>query len=167
MVRGKGRAVRGYLSVLGILLAASFTMWFRSHVMTRIFVSGDSMEPTLKDGDVVLILESGITIQRDDIVVAKTDFGDVIKRVVGIPGDGILVKDGVVYVNGVAEGVGRAPVTLEAGVAGSTYVVPEGCYFLMGDNRGNSRDSRDYGAVSRSSVRGKVVFRLFPPGAVD
>lgn len=165
MVKDRGKAVRGYLGVFGILLAALFTIWFRSHVVTRIFVSGDSMDPALKDGDVVLILECGITIQRNDIIVVGTDWGDAIKRVVGIPGDEVLVEDGMVYVNGVAEGC--ALVTLRAGAAGSTYTVPEGCYFVMGDNRGDSRDSRDYGAVTHDSVKGKVVFRLFPPGRVD
>lgn len=87
----------------------------------------------------------------------------LIKRVIGIPGDRILIADGKVYINGEA--------LSEDYVKGETYtvalgmeedVVPEGNVFVMGDNRGNSLDSRNLGFIPFSQLKGKVVYRFFP-----
>ncbi|WP_320405313.1 signal peptidase I [Gudongella oleilytica] len=87
----------------------------------------------------------------------------LIKRVIGIPGDRILIADGKVYLNGEA--------LSEDYVNGETYtvamgmeeeVIPEGKVFVMGDNRGNSLDSRNLGFISFSQLKGKVVYRFFP-----
>lgn len=156
-------AVKGYISVLGIMIAALFFIYFRSHVMTRIIVSGDSMDPSYKNGDVVFLLECGIKIQRYDTVVARTQWGDLIKRVVGLPGDTILIRDGTVYVNGDPVDDKYAFETSYAGVAEECLTVSQDCYFLLGDNRSVSRDSRDFGEIKKDQIRGKVVFRIFPP----
>ena len=87
----------------------------------------------------------------------------LIKRVIGIPGDRVLIADGKVYLNGEA--------LSEDYVNGETYtvamgmeeeVIPEGKVFVMGDNRGNSLDSRNLGFISFSQLKGKVVYRFFP-----
>lgn len=93
----------------------------------------------------------------------STEKNILIKRVVAIPGDKILIKDGNVYLNG--------DLLQEDYVNGETHtvafgldetVVPEGQVFVMGDNRGNSLDSRNLGFISLSQVQGKVVYRFFP-----
>jgi signal peptidase I len=136
-----------------------------------------SMENTLHPQDYVFLAKQAYTfgeVEQGDILVFKSvlldDHGtnkNLIKRVIGLPGDTIEVKDSAVYRNGerlvepytkdgVTEGV-MAPVT-----------VPEGEYFVMGDNRGVSLDSRrsEVGCVPGENIVGKVFFRLFPISSV-
>ena len=160
---GRRSAVKGYISVLGIMIAALFFICFRSHVMTRIIVSGNSMDPAYQNGDVVFLLECGITIQRYDTVVARTQWGDLIKRVIGLPGDTILIRDGTVYINESPIDDKYAFETMYAGVAEDGFTVSDNCYFLLGDNRSESRDSRQFGEIKMDKIRGKVIFKIFPP----
>ena len=154
--------IRGYAKLLVLIVLTLFVLSFRGEVMTRIFVSGDSMNPTYTNGDVVFLWEYNFHIERYDIVVAKTEIGNVIKRVIGLPGDTILISEGIVYVNGIAIDE-YAFETTEGGVADSEYIVSENCYFLLGDNRANSIDSREFGEVEKDMIKGVVVFKVFPP----
>lgn len=138
------------------------------------FIIGPSMEPTFHDKTVVLVEKVSYMLhkpERYDIVVAKTTLPlnrfmnkSVIKRVIGLPGDRIAVIDGKVFVNDelIEERY------IKDGYTDGAFegTVPEGHYFIMGDNRLNSNDSRktDIGYVPFGDIKGKVYFRIFPFG---
>ncbi len=128
------------------------------------FVSGHSMEPSLKDGELVVFYRLDSAYQPDDIVIVHRE-GDAeyIKRIVAEPGDVVeLSKEGVLSVNGLEEDrLAVSGQTLpEDGSIEFPYTVPEGSYFVLGDNRENSSDSRSFGAVSQDEIVGRVFFHL-------
>ena len=137
-------------------------------------VSGQSMYPTLHDSDRMFMANLG-DIKRFDIVVLQAPDQDkeYIKRVIGIPGDTIEVKDGKLYING--QVVDQPFINTELLLNKTVYIddftlqeltgelkVPEGKYFVMGDNRGVSKDSRMIGFIERSAIEGKAVFTIWP-----
>ncbi|MCK8060981.1 MULTISPECIES: signal peptidase I [unclassified Fusibacter] len=136
------------------------------------FIIGPSMEPTFHDKTVVLVEKiSYITgePQMGDIIVAKTGIElnsfmnkSVIKRVIGLSGDHILIKDGLVEINGKVIDENY----IRDGFTNGTFegTVPENHVFIMGDNRVNSNDSRysEIGYVPIGDIKGKVYFRIFP-----
>lgn len=115
-------------------------------------VAGDSMYPTLKDSQLVFRNPVKKTIERGDIVVAKTNYNKlVIKRVVGLSGDKLKIKSGYLYINDQKED--RKLKTTIIGNLNDGVTVPEDHVYLMGDNRDHSRDSRDYGCIPISNVK--------------
>lgn len=135
-------------------------------------VRGDSMSPTLRDGDLIhvrRILGEGASYRRGSIVVVETaslsrgnSLVTNVKRVVGLPGELVRVgRDGAVYV----EGTSLSEPYLAAGAQaapgpGLLWVCDDDAYFLMGDNRADSWDSRRFGPVQASSIVGRIWFRL-------
>jgi len=156
----KHSGLRGWMETLAevaiIVLVAFALCW-------PLKIRGISMEPTLYSGDRVCI--SRVTallgwIERGDLIVCKIEENgyteDIIKRVVGLPGEEIVIAEGVVYVNGAA----LAEPYANGVTAGALSVtLAQGEYFVMGDSRETSVDSRALGAVS---VSGKVLFRFYP-----
>jgi len=152
------------LTVLLIVLAGIFV------ADGRIVPSG-AMLPTIEPGDRVCVLKLpyilGAVPKLQEMVVftAPEEFGvndDLLKRVIGLPGDTVEIKDGLVYVNGVAL---DEPYILEPSHRDFPQVtVPESCYFMLGDNRNHSRDSIMWQDpfVPLSSIKGKVVLRYWP-----
>lgn len=139
-------------------------------VVRVVHVDGDSMNPTLIDGERLLISSFPYTPEHGDIVVTDkyTKYGKVlIKRVIGCPGDTIDIDftAGVVYRNGypLTEPYTAAPTYRPEGTA-FPLTVPDGYLFLMGDNRNESLDSRskDVGLVDVRDVLGKVIWRILP-----
>ena len=141
-------------------------------------VSGASMYPTLHNGDRMVLSKVG-NIHRFDVVILKAPDENVeyIKRVIGMPGDTIEMKSGVLYINGKkvdqpfinTEALAKQTVfmddfTLES-LTGESKV-PEGKYFVLGDNRGVSKDSRMIGFIDRSAIEGKAVFTIWPFGRI-
>ncbi len=128
------------------------------------FVSGHSMEPSLKDGELVVFYRLDSSYQTDDIVIVHRD-GDVeyIKRIAAEPGDVVeLSKEGTLSVNGSEEDrLAVSGQTLpEEGDIEFPYTVPADSYFVLGDNRENSTDSRSFGAVRQEEITGRVFFHL-------
>ena len=125
-------------------------------------VSGQSMEPTLSDRQIVFYSRVSGGCERGDIVSIKIPSGEkYVKRVIAVEGDKVDIKDGKVYVNDkLSEGDYVKGVT-EKGDYGITYpyTVTENTVFVLGDNRENSVDSRTFGPVVTSSVKGKLLFR--------
>ncbi len=129
-------------------------------------VRGSSMAPGIHDGDRIVVDEFSYMftdIARGDIVVLRYPLDpnlDYIKRVVGLPGDLIVMSNGKVWING--EQI-EERYTLESDLRSDlTEVVKEGHYFVLGDNRLHSSDSREFGQVAAGLVRGKVDLRLWP-----
>ena len=129
-------------------------------------VHGDSMEPSLHDGDYLLVSKAAYKMnepKQGDIVIfpVKEEKKLYIKRVIGVPGDVISIKEGVVYINGNED---NKTVTLEGCTSGDIkdYVVPDGEIFVLGDNRMNSIDSRQIGTRKIDDVKGVVFLRTWP-----
>ena len=131
------------------------------------------MEPNFHDKDYLIVNKlaytGGNTPQKGDVITfystLKDDEGKkliLIKRVVGLPGDKIRIKGGKVYVNGEVQDQSFTKDGTTETEDGSEYMVGEGEYFCMGDNRNDSMDSRELGCIGGSVIIGKVVFRMFP-----
>ena len=141
-------------------------------------VSGASMYPTLHNADRMILSKVG-DIHRFDVVILKAPDENVeyIKRVIGIPGDTVEMKSGVLYING--KKVDQPFINTEALAKQTVFIddftlesltgeskVPEGKYFVLGDNRGVSKDSRMIGFIDRSAIEGKAVFTIWPFGRI-
>jgi signal peptidase I len=154
--------------VLSVVLFVSINL-----ISARIRVDGASMEPTLLSGEYVIVNRISYklgTPQRGDIIVfhfPRDPREEYIKRVIGLPGDDVEVKDGKVYVNGQA--LDESYLKVQTNYPGS-WRVPEGQLFVLGDNRNNSSDSHDWGTVPMNYVVGKAVLVYWPPpewGLID
>lgn len=146
-------------------------------ILTPNQVKGASMEPTFHTGE--YILTSRVTykirpLERGDVVVFKAPKNpdiEYIKRIIGLPGDKIMIKDGNVFVNDVliTEPYIAARTNLwEQGFVkdGVAFTVPEEELFTMGDNRPRSSDGREFGPIPISSIIGQVFYRYFPTNVV-
>lgn len=123
-------------------------------------VSGASMENTYRNGSIVLYNRRENNIDYGDVVAIKMASGErYIKRVVGLPGDVIDLKKGTLYVNGIPENRSCANGDTQPQSAAVDYpcTVEEGRYFVLGDNREASIDSRTFGTLSQSQIRGVVL----------
>lgn len=135
----------------------------------RIFeVTGNNMYPSFEENDRIIIDTSVSEYERYDIIVCENSFeegGYYIERIFGLPGETVMIQEGVIYIDGEAV---SDPYDYEADFYG--YDAYEGVtlgaeeYFVLGDNRNNSADSRmgEFGAVALSDIYGKAVFRIWP-----
>ncbi len=126
-------------------------------------VSGTSMLPTIEDGD-YLFMEKVGTPKKNDIIVFNSNYYEdtiLIKRVVAEPGDKLIIKDSNIYIN---DKLIDEPYILEKDFECDNYelVIPEGKYFVMGDNRNNSLDSRAIGLVDKEDIIGTILLRVYP-----
>jgi signal peptidase I len=143
----------------------------KTFLFQAFFIPSESMYPTLKTGDRVLVNKLSYKlhdVNRGDIVVFEkpktetSDIKDLVKRVIGLPGETVEGRDGHIYING---HVLKEPY-LPAGVETSTFAqqrVPSNSLWVMGDNRVASRDSRYFGPITESSIVGRVFVRIWPP----
>lgn len=148
------------------LVAAVTVIGLRVSVAEPLGIAGTSMAPTLGSGDHVLVERvSRVTAWRRGDVLAFRAPGGVlmVKRLAGLPGDRVSMRDGLLVVNG---GQVVEPYVDHGAVDGVYYGpvrVPAGHVLMLGDNRGDSIDSRRFGPVPNSSVHGRVVMVLWPP----
>ena len=145
---------------LGFILVIVAILLVRTFIVTPVRVSGSSMNKTLKNGDIMLLYKLS-DIKKEDIVVVskKMDGSTIIKRVIALPGDTIECKDGIIYINdkeykdkyayGITNDFDRV-------------ILKDDEYFLLGDNRIVSRDSRYFGPVKEKYIEGKAEFVIFP-----
>ena len=157
-----GKFFRDVLVMFLVFVSIYYVVF--SFFLANEVVSGPSMQPTFEDGD-RLIAVRRFTPKRNDIVIinAPNQPGAMyIKRVIGLPGETIELKKGELYVNGehVEQQFDMTPNETDFG----PFPVPEGQYFVMGDNRNNSKDSRSpmVGALERRMIKGHVRCVVFP-----
>jgi signal peptidase I len=127
-----------------------------------VYISGESMMPTYKDGNVVFVEKISDSFDRFDVVTVTPDSLNhiIVKRIIGIPGDTIQIIDGHVYINNEKLQDVIDTKIEDAGLASSPITLKENEYFVLGDNRNCSYDSRfeDIGVISSDDVFGKVLF---------
>ena len=157
--------------VVYFLIVVAVMVFVVKFIGQRTVVIGDSMQTTLSDGD--NLITDKITYRfrdpkRFDIVVftfKENTSKLLIKRIIGMPGETVQIKNGKVYINGyeLLENYGIA-VMNDAGLASEPILLGEDEYFVLGDNRNNSQDSRfsSVGNVSRSDLIGRAWVRLWP-----
>lgn len=145
-----------------------------TYLIKPVTVHGKSMYPTLKDKDVGainVIFRKLFDVKRFDVVVAYRDGMDWVKRIIGLPGDRVYAKDDVVYVNGkpIEEPYLNNDYANKIRARGDKFtqdfdevILGEDEYFLMGDNRIISKDSRDIGPFLGKSIVGKDVYVIYP-----
>ena len=137
----------------------------KKYVITPVKVNGNSMNNTLKNGDIMILNIIGYRfndIKRFDIVVVDDGDEYLIKRVIGLPGETIEYKDGTLYVNSkkVKDTYGFGD------TSNFKEKVPKNSYYVLGDNRNNSLDSRFFGAFTRNKIIGKTNLTIFPLGRI-
>lgn len=162
-------AVSVVLYIAVVLAATWFVITF---VGQRTQVNGSSMEPTLSDHDNLIVDKISYRFkepERFDIIVFPFQYEEdvyYIKRIIGMPGETVFIDtDGTIYIDGevLAEGYGKE-VILSPGRAGEPVTLGEDEYFVLGDNRNNSSDSRDpsVGNIHRDQIVGKAWVRIWP-----
>ena len=167
-IRGRRRraAVTFVISFLLTLLGGALVLLMFLPVLE---VSGGSMEPTLQDGDILLLLRPG-TIRSGELCGIYAQNRLILKRVIGLPGDVVdMDEGGTVYINGMQlqepyvskKAVGTCDLSFP-------FTVPENSLFVLGDHRETSIDSRSslIGCVQTSQVMGQVVARIWPPRSI-
>lgn len=166
--------------IVVIALAVILAVVVKAFFLQAFYIPSESMEPTLKIGDRVLVDKFSYrvsSIDRGDIVVfdrpegeVSTDVSFLIKRVIGVGGDEIVIRDGSVFVNGtqlqepyLPKGVTTSGANTPNPCAPSApCVIPKGEVWVMGDNRNVSRDSRYFGPIPESSIVGRAFVTLWP-----
>ena len=164
---GLRNAIEWVTIIAGALLVAFVVKTF---LVQAFYIPSGSMLPTLQEQDRVLVNKLSYDlhdVHRGDIVVfkgpeqAKGQVKDLIKRVIGLPGDTVEAHDGQLYVNGqplrepyLGPGITTGPLELQQ--------IPPHHYWVMGDNRGNSKDSRFFGAIDKSLIIGRAFVRVWP-----
>lgn len=146
-----------YLIVIGVIIL------IRVYCLTTAEVIGDSMVPNLDAGNIVLV--ETITpkfnkYERFNLVVVKYSSPSyLIKRIIGFPNDTIKYEDNKLYVNGELV---EEKFEIEGNTEDFEITVPKDKYYVMGDNRGISKDSREFGPISENDIIGKPIIRIWP-----
>lgn len=153
--------------IIPYVLVIIGVFFLKTFIVTPIRVNGASMYPTLHDNDIMILNKMHYwfsPIERFDIVVVKTDQNYLIKRVIGLPKEHVEYKNNILYVNGkkIEEPVeGLETKDFDSNTFGKGNI-PENYYLVLGDNRNNSFDSREFGFVPKKSILGKTNLTLFP-----
>jgi signal peptidase I len=151
-----------------LLISAVASIFIITFLYQPVRVEGTSMLPRLEDRDRLFINKFVYhisAIERGDVVVfhyPRDPEKSYIKRVIGLPGDHIRIDQGIVWINGHPQSEDYVPEDFRDYRSYSEIVVPEDTYFMMGDHRSISSDSREFGPVERWRIYGKAVFVYWP-----
>lgn len=164
------RMKKNIKEIIPYILIIILVILIKSYVVSPIRVIGSSMESTLFDGDIMILNKISYRfnkIKRFDIVVIDHEDKSLIKRVIGLPGDKIEYKDNKLYINdkNYSESYlnkGTITYDFELDELLGMERVPEDCYFVLGDNREISSDSRIIGFIDKKYIEGKTSIIIFP-----
>lgn len=161
----KSDAKRFVLDLLETLILSVILFLLINSVTARVRVDGFSMRPTLEDGEFILVNRMAYkfsTPKRGEIIVFRspvTPDEDLIKRIIGLPGDEVTIKDGHVYIN---KNILDEPYIAASPIYSGSWQVVDGYLFVLGDNRNDSSDSHSWGLVPMQNVVGKSLFIYWP-----
>jgi len=165
-----GQFLLSFLETVVVALVISIVLYL--FIMTPHEVIGNSMHPTYQNGEYLMankLLYRFQDPQRGDVIIFKySDTQDFIKRVIGLPGDKVMLKDGHIYINDqlLDESAYLSNSIYTNGGEflheGETITVPDNEYFVCGDNRPHSSDSRTFGPISKDDIKGKAWLVYFP-----
>ena len=154
-----------------LLAVVALTFLFVQYVGQRTHVNGDSMNNTLENGDNLIVDKISYRFkdpERFDIIVFPYQYQEntyYIKRIIGLPGETVQIENGIIYIDGeiLEESYGKE-VMNSSGIASQPIELGEEEYFVLGDNRNNSRDSRDpsVGTIPKDQIIGKAFIRIWP-----
>ena len=171
------KIIKEWLPYLIIIIVV---VLIRTYIVTPVIVRGDSMYNTLEDGEVLFLSKISYKlsdIKRFDIIVINDlEDGLIIKRVIGLPGDKVEVKDGILYINDKAikeEYISNQHIDYIMDDFDTNFIckindlecnnkIPEEMYLVLGDNRQISADSRIKGLIKKDQILGKAIFRIWP-----
>ena len=152
-------ALKYIIAIVVILIVAIYVVSFQE-------VIGPSMNNTLKSGDITVVNKLVFrlrNIKRNEIVSLKKDDKIMVKRIIGLPGEHIEYKDNILYVDGKKISDSRSSSTKDFKLESIGYeTIPKDMYLVLGDNRTNSSDSREFGLVKKDEIIGKIVMRVYP-----
>lgn len=160
---------REILEWIGVIVAAvAISFFLTEFIVVNANVPTASMESTIMTDDRLMGFRLSYLMdnpERGDIIIFRYPDDEsilFIKRIIGMPGETVEIKDGITFVNG--KKLEEPYLQVEQLGEFGPYSVPQGCYFVMGDNRNNSRDSRYWNNtfVERDQIVGKAIFRYFP-----
>ena len=165
-----GKFIISFLETVVVALVISIVLYI--FVMTPHEVIGNSMHPTYKNGEYLMANKITYRIrepQRGDVVIFKySETQDFIKRIIALPGDTVMLKDGQLYINGTLldeSNYLNDTVYTNGGdflKEGESRTIPQGEYFVCGDNRPQSSDSRVFGPIEEDNIKGKAWIVYFP-----
>lgn len=153
------RTVRQALKTLAILIpSGALVIWLtQTFLVSTIIIRGSSMEPNLHDGETYILKCLSHSYQRGQIVVLKDKEGYAIKRIIGMPGETISFHNQKVLING--QPLIEHYLDAKTATIGppKPIIVPADAYYVLGDNRNHSCDSREFGPVARNHIRGTLM----------
>jgi signal peptidase I len=165
-----GQFILSFLETVVVALVISIVLYI--FIMTPHEVIGNSMHPTYQNGEYLMANKISYRVsdpQRGDVVIFKySETQDFIKRIIGLPGDTVMLKDGEIYINGALldeTNYLNSTIYTNGGEflkEGESVSVPEGEYFVCGDNRPHSSDSRTFGTIEKVDIKGKAWVVYFP-----
>lgn len=165
-----GKFILSFIETVVVALVISVVLYL--FIMTPHEVVGNSMHPTYKNGEMLMANKVLYRIKkpaRGDVIIFKySDNQDFIKRIIGLPGETVMLKDGKLYINGNMLNESNylsSSIYTNGGEylkEGETITVPEGRFFVCGDNRPHSSDSRMFGPIDSNDIKGKAWIVYFP-----
>ena len=154
-----------FKNIIPYVIIVIVVVLIRSFIVTPVRVDGESMMPTLADREILILKKYDHKFERFDVIVFDYNRNRLIKRVIGLPGDYVEYKNDKLYINGkrIAEPFVRNSKTSDFKLEDiELSKISNGCYFVMGDNRGNSTDSRIIGEVCEDEIKGSTNFSIYP-----
>lgn len=151
-----------------LVIAVVLALIIRTFILQPFWIPTGSMETTLMVQDHIIVNKIGYRFkepQRGDIVVFKYPVDpsrDFVKRLIGMPGDKVEIKNSKLYINGSLVPENYLPAHVKDFGNYQSGIIPENHYFMMGDNRNNSDDSRNWGTLPRENIIGKAVLVYWP-----